>query len=250
MRHFYFLFSCFIISLLLPNALHAANQLHVCTVATHNDPGLFRLQRSCQRKGVPLVVLGQGRPYPSNGIKLQFVKEYLDTLPDDDILLFIDGFDVIILDDGQTILEKFLSKNTPFFISKEMNFGPAFSRDLIANYPNAPTNFQFINSGGYIGYVKFIKQLFDSLSFQINIDDQDQIHVHFLKNRDKYCLDYFCDIFLSLYDVKWSDLLVDCQQSKILLLPTNTKPSIIHGNGPNDSSSKRILGELSSAFGI
>ncbi len=257
----------------IPLAIYAKNTLHVCTVASYDDPGLVRLQRCCEGLGLDLVVLGYGKPYPRHGIKLHYVREHLNTLPNDDILLFVDAFDVIILDDAQTILEKFFSKKAPFVISTEINCGPNPPAYVRENYPSAATKFRFINSGGYIGYVKFMKKLFDSFALDIGssgreptqiyflrdhdkvsldyfyyIDDQHEMHRHFLKNPEKFCLDYFCDIFLSLYLVQDSDLSFDQGQRKVLLHPTNTRPSIIHGNGPREDAAKKLLEHISWLF--
>ena len=66
------------------------------------------LVNSAKSKSITIDVLGMSQPYPGHGQKLIWVLEYLQNIPDDHSVLFVDGFDVLIMEDKKAILNKFL----------------------------------------------------------------------------------------------------------------------------------------------
>ena len=76
-----------------------AERLHVCTVANWRHPNLAKLIASCEQVGIELEILGMSEPYRRNTDKLVAMKKYCAQLPDDDLVLFVDAFDVLILAD-------------------------------------------------------------------------------------------------------------------------------------------------------
>lgn len=72
-------------------------------------------------------MIGLGLPYYGNGTKLIRMGEYWNTLDDDEIVMFIDAFDVIIVAEKGLILEKFLNMNTPLLMFTEKKCFPAHS---------------------------------------------------------------------------------------------------------------------------
>ena len=103
-----------------------------------------------------IKVLGMGKPYFSHSLKLLYMSDFLNTLPEDDIIMFVDAYDVLIISDKKTILEKFLQKKTPLLFAAEKNCWPL--DNVKDRFPNSPTPFKYINSGTYIGYVYFLKK--------------------------------------------------------------------------------------------
>ena len=136
---------------------HDEIKIHVCTIASQAGPGLERLLDTCEQQNIRINILGYGRPYPGNGQKLVYIKEYVKNLPSKDVVLFVDGYDVLFLANTKTILQKFLSYRVPFVISTEKNCYPF--PNLATQYPRSPTNSRYINSGGFIGYAGFIRKM-------------------------------------------------------------------------------------------
>jgi hypothetical protein len=72
-----------------------AADFHVCTVCNKTEEEYFsRLKNSCSALNLDLKILGQGMPYVFNLTKLTRMEEFLENIPDDDIILFTDAFDV------------------------------------------------------------------------------------------------------------------------------------------------------------
>lgn len=90
------------------------DKFHVCTVSNKRTEGLDKLEISCKKLQINLEIIGLDQPYFKNGTKLVRMEEYLRTLQDDDIVMFVDAFDVIIIGDKEAILTKFFSMNVPF----------------------------------------------------------------------------------------------------------------------------------------
>ena len=134
--------------------------VHVVTVATHSQGYFPVLEESCKRHNINLTVLGFNQKWGGFFMKFKLIREFLNTKQDDDIIMFIDAFDVIILQNTNIILKRFLKYKTNILISQDDT-----PNDLIHSYFyykifNKCKN-TYINSGGYMGYCKYLKQMFN-----------------------------------------------------------------------------------------
>ena len=162
--------------------------LHICTVASSKAQGLKQLLRSCERHGITIDVLGMDLPYNGNSHKLLYVQEYLNNFPPEDLVLFVDAYDVLFMSNAETIRNKFLNMNVPFLISAERGCFP-FPR-LAKHFPPGPSSFRYLNSGSYIGYVHAIKEILNDLSpIPFWTSDQGLLTKHYLKYLGKQTLD-------------------------------------------------------------
>lgn len=141
--------------------------MKVVTYATH-DFGTFQ-DVVHNEHGVPVKVLGWGTKWNGFMDKVNGVLEYCDTLPDDEIVVFVDGFDSQImrpLDGLEETFRKFnckvlISKN-PALIGKRMD-GKIFGtcrEELTAN------------SGLYMGENVYLKTFLKTSLEQNSSDDQ------------------------------------------------------------------------------
>ena len=208
-----------------------AEKLHVCTVASKMHPNLKKLINSCEEYGIQLEILGMDMPYRRNTDKLRVMKNYCHQLPEDDLVLFIDAFDVLILSDKQEIVSRFLALDVPMLMSMEMNCWP--SDATAAHHPPTSSVFKYINTGGYIGWVKAVRNWLDAFdeSLLSERSDQGASHKLFIKNPEFYGLDHWCAIFLCLCKVPLSAVLIDEAHKKITCTYTNSSPCILHANG-------------------
>jgi hypothetical protein len=205
-------------------------KLHVCAVASKPKVGLDQLLHSCEKQGIKIDILGMGKPYRGNIDKLLHTRNYLNTLPDEDVVLFVDAYDVLILADENTILDKFLDMDVPFVISVERNCWP--NPNLASKYPKGPTSFCYINAGSYIGYVYNIKQILNELpTVKNNKSDQLLFTLNYFTHPEHYTLDYYCDLFLPLCKVEEEELIVDREKGGVQCRETGTWPCVVHGNG-------------------
>ncbi len=212
--------------------LFAANpppKLHICTVATQEIKGLNYLRKSCERYNLPLHVIGLGQPFPGRAYKLHAYEQYAKTLPKNDIVLFVDGYDVIFLADEKTILETFYAMNHPFVISVERNCYPY--PELARLFPR-DTSFRYINAGSYIGYAGNVAEILKGLRpYDFRWNDQGLLMIDYLQQPEKYRLDTFCQLFLVLTLVKPTQLIIDEEHQQVLCRETGTLPCLLHGNG-------------------
>jgi predicted O-methyltransferase YrrM len=204
---------------------------HICTVASHKTRGLEQLLDSCKRFNVPIKILGLGLPFRGLSDKLLYVKKFLKDLPDDDVIMFVDAYDVLFMKTKEEILKQFLSMKVPFVIAVEAYCFPLKSR--VNDFPPSPTPFfKFINSGTYIGYVKSLKEIFNEMKdIKPSDDDQARFMLHYFDNREKYTFDYYCKLFMPLPRVSIHHLEIDQKNFTVKCNLTNTFPCIIHGNG-------------------
>ncbi len=204
-------------------------KLHVCTFATKETKGLQYLRKSCERYGVPLQVLGLGQPWIGLAQKLHYCEEYAKTLPKTDILMFVDGYDVIIQADNQTILKTFFAMNHPFVIAAERNCSPF--PELIHHFPQ-DTSFRYLNSGTYIGYVSNVLEILRSLRpYNLKGNDQGLLMLDYVIKPQKYRLDTYCQLFLPLTHIDLDELFIDEEHKQVYCLETGTLPCLLHGNG-------------------
>ncbi len=228
-------FFSFLAALFTCTFLHAGRDLpldrfHVCTVATFEHGNLTKLRQSCRLHGMELKVLAMGAPYYGHGTKLVHMLAYLNTLQDDEIVMFVDGFDVLVVADKEVILRKFLDMNIPFLMAAEKTAYPADVQHL---YPPSPTPFRYINTGTYIGYVGIIKEWILALQPDPSYCDQHQAVYHYFsaeENRRFYHLDYYCHLFLPLHGVKESEVEIDIKKSSVFCFTTQSYPSVLHAN--------------------
>lgn len=233
MQHFFYSILFIFLSL---NLLQAdldpslLDQFHVCTVASYKHKNLDKLIFSCKKHHIDLEVIGLGLPYYGNATRLLRMAEYLNTLDDNDIVMCVDAFDVLIIADKEMILKKFLNMNTPFIMSAEKGCYP-FPK-YANQYPPTSSPFKFINAGGYIGYVRNLKTWLADLSpIKLRGSDQGQITKHYLYKKPFFLLDYSCDLFLSLCEVKSEEILIDVNDKVVHCLTTGSQPCVIHANG-------------------
>lgn len=208
-------------------------KLHVYTVATRPDPALDALIDSCHRKGLGLHVLGINNLWQGFGNKYLWTAEYLDLqrLSGDDVMVFVDAYDVLALADEREILEKFRESAARIIFTAEKTCYPDPS--LAVRYPRSPTSFKYLNSGGAIGYVSDVRAMIEMIGFQTTDDDQRAITRFFLDHPGRIALDTQCTFFLPLFAVGDAELDLDLNEGRVVLRETGRRPCFLHGNGPS-----------------
>jgi hypothetical protein len=138
--------------------------MKIITVATHSDYYYPTLVNACRQLGLTLIVLGWGEKWKGYYWKFRLMKNYISTLDDMEIVVFVDAFDVIPLYPEHVITEKFLQFKKPIVISTEL---PPSNLLLYLGYRDifTPYRNKYVNSGCYIGYVKYLKQMFRIMEF-------------------------------------------------------------------------------------
>lgn len=137
----------------------------VVTVATHTEGLLNELLQNPY--GIHVNVLGFGQIWTGFKMKFELVYNHIKDLPDETIIIFIDGFDSTINGSADEAVRRF----------KEMNCKVLFSQTLDNFYldkmvfPTCKNNIT-INTGIYMGYVKYLKVLLAESLTKTCKDDQ------------------------------------------------------------------------------
>jgi hypothetical protein len=165
--------------------------------------------------------------------KIIAIDNIIKTHLDDDIICFIDAYDVLVNQNLEYLLENFKNFNCDLLMGAELNCYPMKYKD---NYPFINSKYKYVNSGGYIGYKYALQDLFIWKSYDIIYEicsdggDQSYFTEYFIsKHSDKIRLDTECIIFQNMYLVNWDEL--SFENGKLYNKILNKKPCFIHFNG-------------------
>ena len=138
--------------------------LEVVTYANKSS-GMFE-ELINNEHGVKVKVLGMGKKW--NGFSDKFIGllEYMETKNDDDIIVFVDGFDTKINKDISNVKSLFESYNCKILVSKN----PIVLNDSFRFKKCDDKN--VANSGMYMGYVKHLKIILKESVQMKCVDDQ------------------------------------------------------------------------------
>jgi hypothetical protein len=152
---------------------------------------------------------------------------------EDDIICFIDAYDVLVNQSIDNLLEKFYYYNCDLLIGAELNCYPLMYKIM---YPELNSKYKYVNSGGYIGYKHALQKLFNWKSYNdiykicSNGGDQSYFTEYFLSNSsNKIKLDNECLIFQNMHLVNWNEL--SFNSGKLYNNILKTSPCFIHFNG-------------------
>ena len=183
-----------------------------------------------------IINLWKGKPWNSFLDKLYAVREFLSTLHDTDILCFTDAYDAILFppDDPNEMETAFKEFHTDILFSAETNCFPW--EHVTKFYPFTESPYKYLNSGGYVGTVKALKQIF---SYEIDKSPCDQgyftyIYINYLHDSAKkpdytITLDTECKFFQTAYAVPWEHF--QFQNGKFYNTVTKQSPYLLHFNG-------------------
>ena len=193
----------------------------VFTSARHHGIDLINIGNNIEWKGTDMTALG-------GGMKVNLMKDYLENIDNNDVVLFTDAYDVFYADDLETIHERYLDMGSKVIFSAEKICWP--NSKMADSFPEPPikTDYKYLNSGTYIGKASELKKIMNE--FEIKDDDDDQLYCQqiFLEGKYDIALDYECYIFQTNNpDIKKLDNQLHNEELQIC-------PCIYHGNGGED----------------
>lgn len=172
------------------------------TVVTYADSELKSsnaLVQSCDKLGLKLEVLIHS-PWDANSLKIKVLYNFLQTKKPEQVILFVDAFDVLLQENERIILDKFNSLNTDVLFSGEANFSfydSSLKKDYWKKYPRGKTNFDYINSGACIGKVSGLKSILDKMIKDYEIPINDDAKLQKIKSDQHFFHRFFVDNFYS-----------------------------------------------------
>jgi len=148
--------------------------MKICTVVTHDDYYYRSMISSCEKLGLEVKALGWGEKWKDFYWRFNLMREYLKSLDPNEIVVFIDAFDVIPLAPEKDIMERFLSFNSPIVISSEEKFSNYMIdfgyKDIFSKFKDG-----YCNCGSYMGYVKNLLEMYDVMDKYRNNCNDDQV---------------------------------------------------------------------------
>lgn len=212
---------------------------HVLTVGTDENK-CSMLYESCNKNDTDIVNLGKDKQWSGGtmestggGHKLILLKQFIDTLPDEDVVLFVDGYDVFLSRSAEDIVGRYLSFQTQALFAAEKYCWP--DQSLADSFPDNGTPYKYLNSGTFISTVGLLK---DILAEEIEPDDDDQLYIQnkFLSGQYDIKLDY------EQYVFQTHEQKVYVNGTQLINPVTNVSPCLYHGNG--DQQAKIHFREL------
>ena len=218
--------------------------LHIVTVATQSEFYFPYLVETCKRYGKNLEVLGFGEKWQGYNWKFKLMIDYLTKLSDNDIVCFVDGYDVICVRDLNELVPAFLK------IKKETNCSIIAGHDKTDYILSYPISFFYgtcnelnLNSGTYIGYVKDLLIILTK-SYNINksteSDDQVVMTKYCKQHPSSFHIDDTSKLFLTMiYPFQEIDTYLTINK---MVEYNGEYPFFIHGAG--STSLTNILNKL------
>ena len=207
-------------------------QVHVLTVGTDQSK-MWALEQSAKAHGITYLNLGRQVTWvggtmevQGGGQKINLVRNHLESLHDGDVVLFVDGYDVIINDTLPTILERYEDMGADIIFAAEKNCWP--DPTMASQFPLS-TLYRYLNSGVYIGKVNALKEFLNE-AVPNDSDDQLWMQKRFLssdwQSMGSANLDYEGYIFQCDDDIE----IINGQLANGMCCPC-----IYHGNGGDDA---------------
>jgi hypothetical protein len=211
------------------------NNLHIITVATHSQYYFPYLVESVKKYGKELEVLGFNEKWLGFNWKFKKMLLHLSTLSNDDIVCFIDGYDVLCLRNLDELANKFIEiknrTNRKMIIgydNVQSKIHSIFASIYFGKYDN-----KSLNSGTYIGYTKDVINILNNI-LKLNQDDDADDQILMTKycnlNKNEIYIDINNELFLTL-DAPLRELsnYVDINNNKLKY--NNEYPFFIHACG-------------------
>ena len=158
--------------------------IHPLTMGTDEDK-CSKLFASAKYHGFEFTNLGKNVEWiggdmtiRGGGQKLRAVNEYIQNLPDEDVVFFCDAYDVFMVDSIEEMVYRYIEIGHKVLFGAERICWPdaSLSDMHIAinkkHFPNLSTPYQHLNSGTFIGRVAELKRI---LSILPDADESDQL---------------------------------------------------------------------------
>ena len=224
------------------------------TAATKDHDGLDRLRISAEYYGIDLKVIGLDSSWsdgdvarlehPGGGQKINILKRELENLEDDDIILFVDGYDVVFLTGPEEIEEKWNKAtegtSTQAIFGSEKAIWPDDSiADKFPTEEQCGSKYRFLNSGNFIGRVKALKEITEE-EIPDSGDDQLYYQHKFLSGAYGIQLDYKAELFQCIAGCADGNINGELEvvSDRIRNEVHKTNPCVFHGNGSKEQKIK------------
>jgi hypothetical protein len=174
------------------------------------------------------------------------IRKFISDLPEDEIVISVDPFDVIFLCGLEEIENKFKKLNVSFLCGA-LNLGffnaAVYNREFNKTNKKTPrnsTNYNFLNTGTWIsraGYARFIiDELVETYNMTETSMDQQILTGIYINNSYRVDIDWKCEIFHNLLFKDFLTRRADLKDlvfydSRVLNYASESNPCILHASG-------------------
>uniref|UniRef100_A0A6C0D8E3 PLOD1-3-like GT domain-containing protein n=1 Tax=viral metagenome TaxID=1070528 RepID=A0A6C0D8E3_9ZZZZ len=225
-------------------------KIFLMTVSTKEHPNLKRWRKSAITHGFKPKIFGlkENKKYHDPlfgkghfGMKLRYLLDYCKKLKPNNIVLFTDAWDVVIIGDCKKVYKDYKS------FKKDIVFG---GETAIANFTDILNMFKYdlskafpyLNAGIMIGKAGTIRELLEKYTEKTiddSVDDQILWRKIYLENKDKIAIDSQAKMILNTCLTSKKNYVYE--NNIFTYKGTNTQPSIIHAQGPESLGFKSYL---------
>jgi hypothetical protein len=214
--------------------------------ATNKQAYFDLFMASAERHGIRPMLLGWGTKWIGFGHKTTQTRDFIKDLPEDEMVLSVDPFDVVFLTGLEEIEAKFRRTAAPFLCGA-LKLGPllrlVYDREFNhSGQPTLknPTGYNFLNSGTWISTAGYARRLIDRLvaEFHMRPTDMDQeiLTKMYIHRRADVDIDWHCDIFHNLlfknFITRKPNLRdLEFREGRVVNVATGTQPCILHASG-------------------
>jgi len=203
------------------------------TVATESLKA-ENLIKSCEVHGLELEMLGVGEPWeggvmadgPGGGHKVHYLRSRLRNVDDHDIVMFVDGYDVVINDNQNELIKRFKQFGADVVFAAEPIIWP--DNTIADQFPQVHTRNRYLNSGVFIGRAVVIKEM---LKNDIKKKDDDQLYYQKLFLSGKYNIRLDVENYLFQCVSGSANSLSVSDNNQVYNSETGCYSCVLHGNG-------------------
>lgn len=162
--------------------------IEVVTVATGRKAYFDYFMKSCERFNIEPKVLGFGKKWTGFRMKFELLGEYLTTVDDEKLILFVDSYDLVLTEDPRLLIDKYgqIKKNNG---GKDIIIGSSDSSksmmDIFVSILFGKCNGSYMNTGTVLAPAKMLKEAVGVIckgGCPVDTDDQ--------RSLIKYCQDH------------------------------------------------------------
>lgn len=219
--------------------------MKVVSVATHSTRYFPLFIQSLERNNIDYKILGFGQKWKGFSWRFSLVYDYINSLSDNDIVMFTDAFDCMLLSDMNEIESKFKKSNKEFIISAESEQYSLWAYFFNKVFDKCNNN--LLNAGLYIGYVYKLKEILQELLNTYKKDDNDddqQLFTSYCKNNNIY-IDTKHEIFFN-YNSTSNNISYEIKNKRIYIPKYDTYPCVygFPGSYPCISNNDNIIAQI------
>ena len=168
--------------------------VHIVTVANKSDGYYEILKKSCIRNGCELTTLGFGEKWGGFVWRLELIQEYLKSVNPYDIIIIIDGFDVIMTEHIDVFIDKYnkIDKSIVIGISNLNALSRYMCKRVFKSIKYNQKQY-FLCAGMYVGYAIDLATMYNLINQYLgfkNYNDDQVLLCKFLNSTNPIIQDF------------------------------------------------------------